>query len=173
MRQITKIILGISIVVVLIMALFFFSETVVKKKQFLFTKVVSVEKSEIFEVMSDLENYPKIFPKRITDVEIIQRNGSSSSAYMTISEGRFSDRVFLTQNIGKDELNYSIVEGNAKGTKILTFFESVDKGTKITSHIDLQIRGPLSVVLVVLSEGNFRSAFGTAIDAFEDYALAN
>jgi len=90
---------------------------------------------------------------------------------MTISEGGFSDRVLLLQTVEKNELRHEILEGDASGTLILTHFDSVKKGTKITSNVYLQLQGPLSSVLTFISEDNFRSAFETVLDTIEQYVL--
>jgi len=56
MNKIPKVVIGISILTVLILSLFILSETTIKSKDFTFSKVVSIEKSKIFNTMSNLEN---------------------------------------------------------------------------------------------------------------------
>jgi ribosome-associated toxin RatA of RatAB toxin-antitoxin module len=147
-------------------------ELVLPKKitEFETSRLVDIPINRIFDVMADIENFPNILPKNILYVHI--QNQSNNEI---ISEEKLSERGIQTKLLVKHTLKpYSehiieILEGDAKGTIITQSFESINSKTKLTTHVNLNLKG-ISSVIAFLPEANLVHAINTIISHFVDYS---
>ena len=62
-----------------------------------------------------------------------------------------------------------IIDGDAEGTKITQYFESVDSQTKLTTKVSLNVKGVTSII-AFLPEANLVHAMNTVISHFVEYS---
>jgi len=142
-------------------------------KQIKLTKLVDVDKENIFEIMSSPESYPKVLPEIFVEVKIINQTGNVIFAEETISKLGLKSKMFVKHELFPPEKQIiEILEGDAKGTKIIMLFSEDNSQTVISSDIDLKISGPVSVLVRFMNEGNFESAYSTIIGAFVSHITA-
>jgi len=142
-------------------------------KQIKLTKLVDVDKENIFEIMSSPELYPKVLPEIVVEVKIINQTGNVIFAEETISQLGLKSKIFVKHELFPPEKQIiEILEGDAKGTKIIMLFSEDNSQTVISSDIDLKISGPVSVLVRFMNESNFESAYSTIIGAFVSHITA-
>jgi len=78
-------ILGISIIVVLIVGTIIIYSTQQTFNQFQFKREIKVDSKKLFDVLADVQNYPKVFPKIINSVKILNRTNDTIFTEETIS----------------------------------------------------------------------------------------
>ena len=171
------VIFGIIGIIVLITALFFIENfSYIFKPQTtrdiqLSEVIPENKKTEIFEMMSSPELYPKILPKNVLEVVIINKTDSVIFVNETISEQGFTTQIFVKHEIfPPDQHTIEILDGDAKGTKINIHFVTDDSFTKVISEIHLKVSGPFAYIIQLMQPWNFDSAYKTVIDAFVQYA---
>ncbi len=143
------------------------------EKQIKLTKFVNVDKDNIFEIISSPESYPKVLPEIVVEVKIINQTGNVIFAEETISQLGLKSKMFVKHELFPPEMQIiEILDGDAKGTKIIMLFSEDNSKTVISSDIDLKISGPVSLPIRLVTERNFESAYSTVIDAFVLYMTA-
>jgi len=134
-----------------------------------FTRSSDVDREKIFEIMSDVKQYPNILPRNIHEVKIINRTDNVIFAEETISERGIKVKLLVKHEIFPPERHeIEIIGGYANGTKIVLFYEN-DSKTTISSDILIKATGPLAAIILFMGPNNFESAYNTVIQAFEDY----
>jgi len=136
-----------------------------------FTRTSDVDREKIFEIMSDVKQYPNILPRNIHEVKIINRTDNVIFAEETISERGIEVKLLVKHEIFPPERHeIEIIGGYANGTKIVLFYEN-DSKTTISSDILIKATGPLIAIILFMGPNNFESAFNTVIQAFEEYTV--
>ena len=134
------------------------------------TKTIDIDREKIFKIMADVKNYPHVLPKNIISTTILEQNDSSIVAEEEIIEIGIKVKLLVKHTIIPYEKQIiEILDGDAKGTKIIATFEDVENSTKITTDVDFKLHGLLSP-FKFLAKGNIESAMNTIILAFADYA---
>lgn len=138
-------------------------------------RIVDIEIEKIFNVMADIENYPRILPGNVISVNIInQTTGGLGIEIFFVEEQVLESGVMTTLLVRHSILPYAmhnieIKDGDAKGTKIKITFDEVDSGTKISTETEIRIKGILAPFGLLL-RSNLESALSTSLDSFVDYA---
>jgi len=133
------------------------------------TQISDVHRTDIFEAMADVEKYPIILPKNISEITIINRTNNLIFAEEVISEHGIEIKLLVKHEIFPPEKQtIEILNGFAKGTKIAITFYEVGSTTTISSDVSLITSGPASITNF-MSVSNFESAYSTVIRSFEDY----
>jgi carbon monoxide dehydrogenase subunit G len=130
------------------------------------TKVIDVDKEKIFEVISDIENYQTVLPKNVISVEII--NSTDNVIYVNEELVEKGIKVnLLVQHIIEpyEKHTIKILRGDAKNTILTQYYERIDGGTKITTDIEIHLRGVL-IPFGFTAEYNITHAIDTAISEF-------
>jgi len=139
-------------------------------KQIKLTKLVDVDKENIFEIMSSPELYPKVLPEIVVEVKIINQTGNVIFAEETISELGLRKKMLVKHELFPfDKHIIEILDGDANGTKVVILFSEVDSKTTISSDLHLKVSGPLVPFLGLIHQGNFERAYVTVINAFVKY----
>lgn len=140
------------------------------------TKTTDLPREKIFNVMADIENYPKILPNNFIYVKIINQTESKGNSIKTIfAEEKISERGVVITLIVKHEIisphfhKIEIMNGDAKGTTIEQKFEDIESGTKLSSEAKIHIKGILAP-FGFLTTPNLKSALDSALTAFIQYA---
>ncbi len=146
----------------------FFGESVVAIS---LVKVTNVDKNRIFDTIANIENYPNVLPNNILSVNIINRTENVIYAEETVQESGFKTKFLIRHQLQPYVSHKLEIYGeNAHGTSIITTYEDVDNGTKITLDINMQLSGPSAVFISHLSENNIQSAMNSVLTSFVDYA---
>ena len=138
--------------------------------QVIFSNTYEIKKEFIFETMADVDNYPKILPKNILSVDIINKTQNTIFAKETITERGIKSNFLVKHTLKPyDQHIIEIIGGNANGTRIIQDFESQGNYTKITTQMDLSFQGALSIVSY-LPAGEIRHAMNFINHEFINYS---
>jgi coenzyme Q-binding protein COQ10 len=136
--------------------------------------VVSANKILLFNQISDVEKYPIVFPDTFISVEILDKNNNSIKTLETAREIGIEQILQIQHDlIPTDSHEITILNGDAKGTKIIIWFYEIDENTtRISAKLDLHLEG-LLIPFGLLPESNFQHAFDTMINRFAEYVNVN
>jgi hypothetical protein len=147
------------------------------------TKIVDVNQEEAFLIMTDIKNYPKILPRNIISVNIINQIDNNVLAEYEVVEHGIRTKLLVSHTIYPyDKHIVEVMDGDAKGTKLMQDFttinteieklpecdQSFDGCTKIDSRVELNLKGLLSP-FSYLPKGNLDHASDTVISSFTNY----
>ena len=147
------------------------------------TKIVDVNQEKAFLIMTDVKNYPKILPRNIISVNIInQIDNSVLAEYEVIEHGIHTKLLANHTMYPYDKHIIEVMDGDAKGTKLIQDFTVInteieklpecnspfDECTKIDSQVELNLEGLLSP-FSYLPKGNLDHASNTVITSFTNY----
>ena len=141
-------------------------------------RTTEIEKEKIFDTIADLENYPKILPKNVISVEIINQTVGAGGADVifakeTVTEAGVQTTLTIRHAlVPYDRHNIEVMDGNAKGTIIRLTFKETDTGTEISIESEIKIHGILAP-FGLLTRPNMESAIDTTINSFIEYAKSN
>ena len=133
-------------------------------------KEVDIEKEKIFLVMTDLENYPKILPRNIKSIDIIEQDDNVILAeYIVVEAGVHSKLLVQHKMYPYYEHVMEVMDGDAKETKVTQKFTDTNSITTINTIIEFDLKGILSP-FSFLPKGNLEHAANTILTNFVDYA---
>ena len=147
------------------------------------TKIVDVNQEEAFLIMTDVKNYPKILPRNIISVNIINQIDNSVLAEYEVIEHGIRTKLLANHTMYPyDKHIIEVMDGDAKGTKLIQDFTVInteieklpecnspfDECTKIDSQVELNLEGLLSP-FSYLPKGNLDHASDTVISSFTNY----
>ena len=147
------------------------------------TKIVDVNQEEAFLIMTDIKNYPKILPRNIISVNIINQTDNNVLAEYEVVEHGIRAKLLVSHTMYPyDKHIVEVMDGDAKGTKLMQDFttinteieklpecdQSFDGCTKIDSRVELNLKGLLSP-FSYLPKGNLDHASDTVISSFTNY----
>jgi len=147
------------------------------------TKIVDVNQEEAFLIMTDVKNYPKILPRNIISVNIINQIDNSVLAEYEVIEHGIRTKLLANHTMYPyDKHIIEVMDGDAKGTKLIQDFTVInteieklpecnspfDECTKIDSQVELNLEGLLSP-FSYLPKGNLDHASNTVITSFTNY----
>ena len=129
----------------------------------------NVEKEIIFNIMANVGNYPKILPQNIISVEIIEEEDNVIMAKEVLMERGIKITILAKHTlIPYNEHIIEIMDGDAKGTKIKQTFTEDEGSTKISTEVELKLKGILKS-LYYLPKHNFEHAIDTVNTNFVEY----
>jgi hypothetical protein len=147
------------------------------------TKIVNVNQEKAFLIMTDVKNYPKILPRNIISVNIINQIDNSVLAEYEVIEHGIRTKLLANHTMYPyDKHIIEVMDGDAKGTKLIQDFTVInteieklpecnspfDECTKIDSQVELNLEGLLSP-FSYLPKGNLDHASNTVITSFTNY----
>jgi coenzyme Q-binding protein COQ10 len=150
-------------------------EVVTPKKitEFEASRLIDVSNNRIFNVMADIENFPNILPENVVSVNILDRTDNEIIAEEELFEAGIKIKLLVKHTIKPySEHIIEIIDGDAEGTKITQYFESVDSQTKLTTNVNLKVKGVTSIIAFV-PETNLVHAINTVISHFVQYSKYN
>ena len=149
------------------------------------TKIVDVNQEEAFLIMTDVKNYPKILPRNIISVNIINQIDNSVLAEYEVIEHGIRTKLLANHTMYPyDKHIIEVMDGDAKGTKLIQDFTVIntpvgdihsiscnspfDECTRIDSQVELNLEGLLSP-FSYLPKRNLDHASNTVITSFTNY----
>ena len=139
-----------------------------------FETTVSANKIEIFNLIADVEKYPLILPENFIKVQILDNENNSIGTLETIREAGFENEFQVQHDLTLFESHkITILNGDAKGTNIIIWFNDVDENaTQISIELNLQLKGVL-IPFGLLPDSNLEHAFNTILNQFVIYHESN
>ena len=129
----------------------------------------NVDIKKIFDVMADVSNYHLVLPKNIISVEIIEQESNVIIAREVLAESGIKTTVLAKHTIiPYNEHTIEILDGDAKGTRITQTFTGDEESTKISTKVELKLKGILKP-MYFLPKQNFAHALGTVNSSFVEY----
>ncbi|VVC05413.1 Polyketide cyclase / dehydrase and lipid transport [uncultured archaeon] len=110
-------------------------------------KIIKANREKIFNLVTDFENLPNRFPQFFKSVKVLSKEGNTITtedhAVMAGREMQQTTKHILTPP-EIDEVY--LLSGDAKDSHIITKYESIPDGTKITVEGDFKLAGKLKLV---------------------------
>ena len=141
-----------------------------KITEFETSRLVDVPNNRIFDVMANIENFPNILPENIVSVNILNKTDNEIIAEEELFEAGIKTKLLVKHTIKPYSQHIiEIIDGDAEGTKITQYFESVDSQTKLTTKVNLNVKGVTSII-AFLPEANLVHAMNTIVSHFVEYS---
>lgn len=128
---------------------------------------------DVFLLFTNIEDYPKILPRNILSVEIINKTDSIIFAKEKISESGITTTLTVKHSfIPYESHTLEIIDGDAENTIITQTFEKLNSQTKILTVINFELKGIL-VPFSFIPKSNLEHAAETIVNSFLDYGFSN
>lgn len=122
-----------------------------------FEKTLDVPKEDLKLLLTDIGNYPKIFPEYIKSAKLIKNTDKGTMAKMTLGvSGFFITADVLSREPSDDQYELKVVSSDLKGTRMLTTMEKTwgydgtpDMGTIVKVEVSLHLIGFLALLGLV------------------------
>lgn len=139
---------------------------IINERNYSFSKIVNVDKNNLFVVIADIQNYPNIFPDNYISVIISNQTDNIVFSKDTIQESGIQTTLDIKRTIILNEQQeIEILNGDAEGTKILINFSEINSNTRIDVNIDMKFSGILTP-FSYLPKHNLDSAMNTILITF-------
>ncbi len=134
------------------------------------TQILDIERKKLFDAMTDLKNYPTIFPNNVLSVTIINQSKNVIFAEEQFIERGITANLVVKHTIFPYEKHIiTIMDGDAKNSTVTVTFEDLGSSTKLTVQGKMNLKGIL-ILFGVIPEQQFAHAINTVISGFVDYA---
>ena len=138
--------------------------------------VANVPESSLVTTMSDISNYPQIFPDNIRYVKVLDNTTHLVEMNAGVDGFFFDTQAIYNQNPDGQYVIH-VISGDLKGTTMTTelnktwgFDGEVEKGTKADVSLDLKTTGFLSWMLGFVPDSSLSSALASGFDKFVEYS---
>ena len=126
--------------------------------------------AQMYDVLTDIENYSKVLPKNILSVEILNTTDNSITAIEELNEKFITTKLTVKHSfIPMEKHTIEILDGDAQGTLITQSFEKLPNGIKIKTDVEFNLKGILYPV-GFLPKSSLQHAVNTVIGEFAIYA---
>lgn len=141
-----------------------------------FEKTLDVPKDELKMLLTDIGNYPKIFPEYIRSAKLIESSDKQTVAEMTLGvSGFFITGKVLSTQPEDDQYELRVISGDLRGTRMMTTMEKTwgydgtpDMGTKVKVEVSLHLFGFLAL-LGLVSEDTIRYSIDKSLFTLAQY----
>jgi ribosome-associated toxin RatA of RatAB toxin-antitoxin module len=165
--------IGIYFTLLFVFSFLMISQSVYAEKELVLKKTVNVNSQDLLETLSNIQNYPQIFPEYIKSVEL---TGADTAKFNVGSNGIFFDvKTKYTQNSDGSYV-VEVTSGDLKGSKIITTLQKTwgfdgtpDGGTRVNIDMMLQTSGMLSLFAPSIPDQAILSNLGAGLDKFASY----
>ena len=110
---------------------------------FNFEMTLSADPKKLFELVTNYENYQKVFPDQLKNVSIVSRNNFEVITKEVLTFNTYFKNTELYQktshNVHYPKLSSNVIEGPFKGTVVKVTFGELDGGCKVTINVELKI----------------------------------
>ena len=142
-----KILIMLGLVGIILASIFGLGSTDEIIAESTFEKTTKISKQKLFDVIADVKNFPEIFPGKVISVEIINQTENMIYAKEVIDHNGIRIELLVKHTIFPYEKQIiEVVDGDAKGSKIIISFEENDGFTKITTETEIKLRGILKPI---------------------------
>ena len=112
----------------------------------IFEKIIKADRKKIFELATNYENFQKILPQYYPSVRTISVRGNVSVVEEHLRIGG-RELVMMVKHVIDEHILHEIfiIGGDAKGTHIITRYETISHGTKMTLEVDWKLKSILKL----------------------------
>ena len=142
-------------------------------KKISFSNIVTTRTHEqMYDVITDIENYPLVLPKNVLSVKILNKTDNFIIAEEELYENFIKTKLTVKHSfIPMEKHTIEILDGDAKGTIITQYFEDLPDGFKIKTDVELNLKGIL-IPVAFLPKSSLEHTVNTVIAEFARYAKA-
>ncbi|PJB98948.1 MAG: polyketide cyclase [Nitrosopumilales archaeon CG_4_9_14_0_8_um_filter_34_10] len=110
--------------------------------KFIFEKIIKANRKKVFDVTTNYENFQKILPQYYPSTRTISVRGNNSLVEEHLRIGG-RELVMMAKHVVDEPILHEIfiVGGDAKGTHIITRYDQLSNGTRLTLEIDWKLKG--------------------------------
>lgn len=141
--------------------------------------VANVNEQSLLAAISNVQNYPQIFPDNVKSVKILDNQTNLVDMNAGVN-GVFFDTQAIYQQLPNGTYTVQVVSGDLKGTTMTTelnktwgFNGAPGMGTVANISLDLKTSGFLSWMLSFVPDSSLNYALQNGISKFVDYAEQN
>ena len=128
--------------------------------------------AQMFDVLTDVKNYPIVLPKNVLSVKILETTNNSIIAIEELNEKFIKTKLTVKHSfIPMEKHVIEILDGDAKGTIITQYFKQTPTGYQSQTNVEFNLKGILSPV-TFLPKSSLQHANDTIIKEFARYAKA-
>ena len=110
---------------------------------FNFEMTLSADPKKLIELVTNYENFQKVFPDQLKNVSIVSRNNFEVITKEVLTFNTYFKNTELYQktshNVHYPKLSSNVIEGPFKGTVVKVTFGELDGGCKVTINVELKI----------------------------------
>ena len=108
----------------------------------IFEKIIKADRKKVFELTTNYERFQKILPRYYSSIRIISVRGNVSVVEEHLRIGG-QELVMMVKHVIDEPILHEIfiIGGDAKGTHIITRYEAISYGTKMTLEVDWKLKG--------------------------------
>ena len=134
--------------------------------KFSIDKIVNAQRSSVFEIFSNFENYQKSLPQYFPSVRVrsIRNETAVVEEHMMLGD---KELVIMAKHVTQSPLLHEIfvIGGDAKGSHIKEQFLDHSEGTKILVDVDLKLKGKMKIS-ELFTKNNLQENYSKIIDGF-------
>ncbi|RZD48850.1 MAG: hypothetical protein CXT78_00480 [Thaumarchaeota archaeon] len=136
-----------------------------------FSNIITTRTHEqMYDVITDIENYPLVLPKNILSVKILNKTDDFIIAEEELYENFIKTKLTVKHSFTPMKKHIiEILDGDAKGTVITQSFIGLPDGLEIKTDVDLNLKGVLYPVSF-LPKIALKHAIDTIMIEFSSYA---
>jgi len=134
--------------------------------KFSIDKIVCAQRSSVFEIFSNFENYQKLLPRHFPSVRVrsIRNDIAVVEEHMMLGD---KELVIMAKHVSQPPLLHEVfvIGGDAKGSYIKEQFLDHSDGTKILVDVDLKLKGKMKIS-ELFAKNNLQENYAKILDDF-------
>ena len=162
-------------IAILVIGVFSFIPPSYADREITLQKVSNVNESSLLNALSNVSEYPQIFPDNVKSVKILDNNTKLVEMNAGIN-GIFFDTEAICTVDANGNYVVQVVSGDLNGTVMTTSLEPTwgfqgqkDGGTISNINLDVKTTGILSWMLNFIPDSTVSNALGYSFDKFIEY----
>ena len=166
---------GIFFIVLVAIVVFSFIPSSYADRVITLQKVSDVPEKSLLDTISDVTNYPQIFPDNVKFVKILDNNTRLVEMNAGVNGMFFDTQARCTTDSDGDYV-VEVVSGDLKGTTMTTKLEKTwgfhgqkDGGTKADISLDVKTSGVLAWMINFVPDDSLANALGYGFDKFVNH----
>jgi len=129
-------------------------------------RIINAERESVFEIFSNFENYPKLFPQHFPSIRVrsIRNNVSVVEEYLNLGDKEF---LIMAKHVSDAPVSHDVfvIGGAVKGSVFKEKFLELENGTKIIVEVNLKIKGKLKISSW-FGKDTYEQDYGKILDDF-------
>ncbi|MCH8915275.1 MAG: SRPBCC family protein [Thaumarchaeota archaeon] len=138
--------------------------------KFSLEKIVNAKIEDVYEILSNYENYPKLIPQHFPFVRVrsVRGNISVVEEHMNLGD---KELLIMAKHITEKPVLHEIfiIGGDIKGSHFKQQFIKVSEGTKIIVDVDLKLNGKMKMSYM-FGTNKFEQDYAIILDDFTKIA---
>ena len=138
--------------------------------KFSLEKIVNAKIEDVYEILSNYENYPKLIPQHFPFVRVrsVRGNISVVEEHMNLGD---RELLIMAKHVTEKPVLHEIfiIGGDIKGSHFKQQFIEVSEGTKIIVDVDLKLKGKMKMSYM-FGTNKFEQDYAIILDDFTKIA---